>query len=993
VLAMAMVTVAMPSALVMMGRWRFGSARPWAGLDTETLADPTGLVETISGVLRGQFTDQMLVDVTVRAVLLSGWICVATIVSSVVIEVVHQLRDSEPRTQAARGLGWSQTIARSIAGGLLLILPVHGVSAAQSGSEEIVTVSAVAASMFAPSAHTGVSSSGFLKLSESASGIGGSGQYLVAAGETLWEIAERVLGNPLRWTEIWSLNQDLQMNDGRVFEDPHVILPGWVLQMPSAGILTPGISEQITAAESVPIPTDPMDGRWREMDHRRSGPFGPLEPLDAVEVDTGTLNTGTLNTGDLDADDLGVAQVVIMDALVVSPHFDSIASAEEPEWEISSPEDTGFENPVHLDDTASNDLLVRLGSATMLATGILAGLAAHRRRRLRASGAQVRPVPLDRLLMDQHLTTRGPRGTDDLDGDFFGRDDDLSEFADDPVTAGLEMAESSQRLLRLDLVLRIIAVPLIERDQAIAIVFMDDRGEIDILSTGDVVLERPFRGEGRRWVMPAQVGVDRLIEMAQGLDYPSPALIHLGNQPDGREIYVDLEVIGVLSVIDERHLNAPTERVSDVLRAMQVTLANSLFGYDLELYRIGSGRDEIQIPTDVLGSQAIGFCQGFDELADAVSGIATERLRVAMVDGALCLADAPEELWASGVVVIGRGEVPTSGAQLRARSGDWVLKGPVMENLELQLFPVGLSVTEAKELAELVEEQSEQPLLVYRADQHESVTLAVDPGHITAHSPDDGAPQRSDWALMVRLMGTVDVIDSRGRTARFDRSKSLELLAWCVTHRGRSTRSAARTAMWELNVRDATFANVVSEARRGTASLLPPAKDRDWLQRTLTEELVLNPGVTSDVEVMRATLDRVDQFGVTAVVTEVEAAVGLIRGMPCEASSYLWPEAEGISSDLILVATSLAASLALHRLAEGDVQGVFRATAAGLLALPGHEELIALRMRAHAAAGDLAGVKQEWAAYQRVMARDPWSSGEPAPKLRELSNELLGLGV
>jgi hypothetical protein len=158
----------------------------------------------------------------------------------------------------------------------------------------------------------------------------------------------------------------------------------------------------------------------------------------------------------------------------------------------------------------------------------------------------------------------------------------------------------------------------------------------------------------------------------------------------------------------------------------------------------------------------------------------------------------------------------------------------------------------------------------------------------------------------------------------------------------------------------------------------------------LTEELVLDHGVVSDAEIMRRTLDRVDQYGVAGVVTEVEAAVALIRGMPCEGSNFLWPEAEGISSDLILVATSLAASLAMHRLAEGDVQGVFRATAAGLLALPGHEELIALRMRAHGAAGDLAGVKQEWAAYQRVMARDPWSSGEPAPKLRDLSRELLG---
>ena len=57
--------------------------------------------------------------------------------------------------------------------------------------------------------------------------------------------------------------------------------------------------------------------------------------------------------------------------------------------------------------------------------------------------------------------------------------------------------------------------------------------------------------------------------------------------------------------------------------------------------------------------------------------------------------------------------------------------------------------------------------------------------------------------------------------------------------------------------------------------------------------------------------------------------------------------------------------------------------------LPGHEELIALRMRAHAARGDLAGVRQEWQSYERALSADSFSAGDPAPKLAALRRELL----
>jgi hypothetical protein len=68
---------------------------------------------------------------------------------------------------------------------------------------------------------------------------------------------------------------------------------------------------------------------------------------------------------------------------------------------------------------------------------------------------------------------------------------------------------------------------------------------------------------------------------------------------------------------------------------------------------------------------------------------------------------------------------------------------------------------------------------------------------------------------------------------------------------------------------------------------------------------------------------------------------------------------------------------------------VFWATGRGLQVLPGHEELIGLRMRAYAQRGDLAGVRGEWEVYERSVNADQWSTGEPSPKLVAIRRELL----
>jgi two-component SAPR family response regulator len=243
--------------------------------------------------------------------------------------------------------------------------------------------------------------------------------------------------------------------------------------------------------------------------------------------------------------------------------------------------------------------------------------------------------------------------------------------------------------------------------------------------------------------------------------------------------------------------------------------------------------------------------------------------------------------------------------------------------------------------------------------------------------------------IVIGLLGGVEITDDRGTPGTFERSKTVELIAWLATHRDRATRTGARTALWELDVRDATFANVVSEARRGLARLVAPDNGEEWVARTLTEQLPLHAAVVTDADLVNERLAHARVQPPAQAIATLRPAVAMIRDMPFAGTSYLWPDAEGITSNLVLLAITAAAEFAGHALSLGDTDGVFWATGRGLQVLPGHEELIGLRMRAHARAGDLAGVRQEWESYERILVADAWSDGEPAPKLLALRRQLL----
>ena len=80
--------------------------------------------------------------------------------------------------------------------------------------------------------------------------------YVVQRGDTLWGIAQRELGDPLRWSEIYQLNEGRPQPGGVTLTDPHWIDPGWTLVLPAtAAPLAP--TPSATAPTPPPEPTAP----------------------------------------------------------------------------------------------------------------------------------------------------------------------------------------------------------------------------------------------------------------------------------------------------------------------------------------------------------------------------------------------------------------------------------------------------------------------------------------------------------------------------------------------------------------------------------------------------------------------------------------------------------------------------------------------------------------------------------------------------------------
>jgi LysM repeat protein len=796
-------------------------------------------------------------DVVVAVLALVVWAAWARVAVAVVLDAAARLAHRPP--PQARVLGGSQrTAAAIVTGAAILVSLLARVSSARGAT------------------------------------------VTVQSGDTLSGIAERVYGDGSGWRTIFEANAGRSF-DGRVFDDPNLILPGWQLEVPVPS------TAPITSETVVPAPVT-------------------AEPQVAAPVEAAPT----------------VAPVV--PASVSTP---TVGADPAPVCGPGAPS-----------SNRAGGLPTGLAGAVLLAGGAITAVELHRRRALR-SGAR---------LADPTAATAGTETV-------------------------LRRVGATERVARLDVALRAAAVSLRGRPVVVQLAIDRADGRILLQLSGPAEAVAPFESLAPdRWMLPGRVDLVELAPAARGAAVPCPTLIHLGGSVEG-EVYLDVEGIGSLAI------DGPADTVADVLRAVLGSLAVSPLADVVTVVAVGIdagvGGSKVTMVDDVDAAiELVAPLVGVTAAATA-GGSTTFALR----------GRSPDEAWDPAVVVVGpeaAGDVAVrelatlttpsgrglgvvvgarlagAGCVLAAGAQSWTL-----QPFGVSLTPVGVGADDIAAVRELLERTTPTPDDLPSDIAGPPLQLRQEPG------PSVGSFVEPPRALMVRLLGPLRVEDASGCEVSVEKGKALELVAWLALHREHPSRSSARSALWDVEVRDATFANVVSEARRALARAVRPPEGEEWIARTLNDLLPLHPLVVTDADVVRARMAHARrQPSIDAVVT-LRPALELVREVPLAGCDATWTDAEGHTTDLTMLATALAQELAERCLDIGDVDGALGATAVGLRVLPGHEALVGLRMRARAGAGDLAGVRVEWEAYERVVAADPWAGGTPAAELVTLRRHLL----
>ena len=803
-----------------------------------------------------------------------------------------------------------------------------------------------------------------------------AGTHVVDEGETLWSIADDELGDASRWPEIYDANEGRTFADGRRLTDPDMIQPGWDLDLPDDGSAAEpdGADSEVPDVDSsepnTPVDAGPADGESvddldqpvRDATSRRdnawlsSSGIEPISDAGASAAADPEEPTERAVSEPAAAPTVPTGEPAVASPAVAAPHD-----------EVSGPS-------VDVEHDHSTVQLLTLERAAMLSAGVVTLLGVRRRRRMRQA------APNSRLADPRPEIVRAERA--------------------------LRTVDAGERFARVDIAIRAAAMPLVDQQGRVLAAAVGPDGDVELWASAQAVLDAPWEAgsDPTRWLLPAGTPIEMLAPDARRVGAPCPTLVQLGTCDDGRDLYVDLEALEAIEV------GGPGAAADAIVAAVAATLAASVLAELTTLVGVGVPDDAFlghrhHRPTrtvqeafvsaaDAIGSTAGADRSTFDLRAHVTSGETWEP--AVLLVGAAAGSVAPPSN-RTGLAVVSASPIHGPSSRLAPEDGSWMLRP-----LGISLTPVGLGAQDIEALAAVVDVAEPEAIIELDDDRTMAPADFDDDGLRAGGVPTASVGSRDDaqtvgssvadsldHALVVRLLGPVSVESADGREVEFERSKTKELIAWLATHRDRSTRSNARSALWELDVRDATFSNVVSEARRAMARCVEPPDGEEWLGRTMTDSLPLHPLVVSDVDLVEHALDGARLQPPDQAIETLRRALDRIRGVPFEGTSYLWPDAEGITSALVLRAITLTSALADHCLSVGDVDGVFEATSRGLRVLPAHEEMIAVRMRAYAKVGDRAGIRHEWETYERAITTDPWSDGEPSPKMLDLRRELL----
>jgi len=214
----------------------------------------------------------------------------------------------------------------------------------------------------------------------------------------------------------------------------------------------------------------------------------------------------------------------------------------------------------------------------------------------------------------------------------------------------------------------------------------------------------------------------------------------------------------------------------------------------------------------------------------------------------------------------------------------------------------------------------------------------------------DDSPGVTDFSHpTLMLLGPIQLLGAAGPPpVRAERS-CIEYCAWMVEHPGATASQMAAA----LVVAEGTRRSNVSRLRGwlGTAE-----DDTPYLPEAYTGRLYLDPLVSSDWQRLRALISP----GVNRVpASTLVSALKLVRGAPlADAAPGQWHWAEELRADMVCTIRDIGARVGDAALADGDIDLARWAAARALVAAPGDEILMRLRLRTEHRAGNRPDVER-----------------------------------
>ncbi|SEG90735.1 transcriptional activator domain-containing protein [Thermomonospora echinospora] len=786
--------------------------------------------------------------------------------------------------------------------------------------------------------------------------------------ESLWEIADKCLGEGRRYKEIYELNKGRVQPDGSKLTIASLIRPGWILEMPADAV----------GARTVPVEDldeyfryghprpDPEPERPRTPEPRPSAP--EEQRPDAQQP--APPRTPAPEPPKTQAPEPPKAQEP------APPKTQAPAPSEKPDQreqeQGQEPSGGAHERPDGPPPTVGlPSLPVELGwpqglaAASLLAAGVLAALGRRRREQMEHRGF----------------------------GNMIARPEGAAARVEEALRVGRD--EDAARLL--DLGLRQMSRSLAADGRTLPTVYGVHLGaeSLDLwIAPADPNPPEPWQAhdDGQVWRLHADALPDLQAAPLSDVLAPYPGLVSIGTNPTGR-ILVDLEAAHGLVALRGPE---PTRRAA--LAAIALELATNRWSDHMRITLVGFGEElglslaEIapdRIRTVASLQEALPELESRSEevrqalAASGADSVLTGRCRgvfgEAWMPHYLIMADQPTETEADRLVALARtGQRMAAGYLVAGEAQGATWTWDVTTEGRLQAGVLGFEVE-----AQLVPEEHYRAVagLFRTAGRTEATPLPAPEAGGEPPMTGDHRPE-----VDIRLLGPIEV-DAPGPMDDSRRALCTEVLVYLATHPGGVHPTVLGGAVWprgvSAGVRDACIARVsdwLGRDSRGRPNLYYDERGRirlgsevrvDWaVFRWLIWRSAAEPG--SEAAYMSYALD-------------------LVRG-PLLADRprgrYGWLAADPLEYEATARVIDVAHRLTVLRLEEGDPRGAVEAARTGLRLAPEDEGLWRDLLRATQATGDATQVQTAVDELRYQISRDPLID-QMQPETEALVEELV----